>query len=211
MHTHEGSGRSSACRKWNNSPHWPRYSTDNVTLLDHCTISITFTLLAMVTHTTNFGSLTNSKETFMKHWKAYYMITPTPNTQCYSWGGAMGHRPIQQKNSPLTTEIDILNLERMAHWNFKFICNKWKMAHTMVCPAITLNTVQMIMLPGKITVGEFDHCELNWFIGTATEGTVKTWTKQVFVLTVNELHDTWLMSAKMATKLVSHLERIIMY
>ncbi len=36
----------------------------------------------------------------------------------------MGHRPIQQKNGPLTTEIAILNLERMAH--------------TMVCPAITL-------------------------------------------------------------------------
>ncbi len=35
--------------------------------------------------------------------------------QCYSWGGAMGHRPIQQKNGPLTTEIAILNLERMAH------------------------------------------------------------------------------------------------
>ncbi len=52
--------------------------------------------------------------------------------QCYSWGGAMGHRPIQQKNGPLTTEIAILNLERMAHWNFKFIGNKWKMAHTIL-------------------------------------------------------------------------------
>ncbi len=30
----------------------------------------------------------------------------------------MGHRPIQQKNGPLTTEIAILNLDRMAHWNF---------------------------------------------------------------------------------------------
>ncbi len=30
------------------------------------------------------------------------------------------------------------HLERMAHWNFKFIGNKWKMAHAMVCPAITL-------------------------------------------------------------------------
>ncbi len=50
----------------------------------------------------------------------------------------MGHRPIQQKNDPLTTEIAILNLERMAYWNFKFIGNKWKMAHTMVCPAMTL-------------------------------------------------------------------------
>ncbi len=48
----------------------------------------------------------------------------------------MGHIPIQQKNGPLTTEIAILNLERRAHWNFKFISNKWKMAHTMVCPAI---------------------------------------------------------------------------
>ncbi len=52
----------------------------------------------------------------------------------------MGHKPIQQKNGPLTTEIAILNLERMAHWNFTFIDNKWKMAHTMVCPAITLLT-----------------------------------------------------------------------
>ncbi len=59
-------------------------------------------------------------------------------SQCYSWGGALGHRPIQQQNGPLTTEIAILNLERMAHCNFTFIGNKWKMAHTMVCPAITL-------------------------------------------------------------------------
>ncbi len=50
----------------------------------------------------------------------------------------MGRRPIQQKNGPLTTEITILNLERMAHWNFKFIGNKQKIAHAMVCPAITL-------------------------------------------------------------------------
>ncbi len=57
---------------------------------------------------------------------------------CYSRGRAMGHRPIQQKNGPLTTEVAILNLEIMAHWNFKFIGNKWTMAHTMVCPAITL-------------------------------------------------------------------------
>ncbi len=77
----------------------------------------------------------------MCHVKAYhktmwYAFLAT--WQCYSWGGAMGHRPIQQKNGPLTTEIAIFNLERMAHWNFKFIANKWKMAHTMVCPAITL-------------------------------------------------------------------------
>ncbi len=58
--------------------------------------------------------------------------------QCYSWGCVMGHRPIQQKNVPLTTEIAILNLKRIAHWNFKFIGNKWKRAHTRVCPAITL-------------------------------------------------------------------------
>ncbi len=40
------------------------------------------------------------------------------HTQCYSWGGDMGHRPcrpIQQKNGPLTAEIAILNLERMTH------------------------------------------------------------------------------------------------
>ncbi len=67
--------------------------------------------------------------------------TITCRVQCYRRGGAMGHRPIQQKNGPLTTEIAILNLERMAHWNFKFIDNKWKMAHTMVCPAITLRVV----------------------------------------------------------------------
>ncbi len=36
----------------------------------------------------------------------------------------MVHRPIQQKNGLLTTEIAILNLERMAHWNFQFIGNK---------------------------------------------------------------------------------------
>ncbi len=50
----------------------------------------------------------------------------------------MGYRPIQNKNGQLTTESAILNFERMAHLNFKFIGNKWKMAHTMVCPAITL-------------------------------------------------------------------------
>ncbi len=53
--------------------------------------------------------------------------------------GAMVHRPIQQKNDPLTTEIAIINLERMDHWNFKFICNKWKMTHNMVLPSY--NTV----------------------------------------------------------------------
>ncbi len=58
--------------------------------------------------------------------------------QCYCWGGAIGHRPIQQKNGPLTTEIAILNIDRMAHGSFMFIGNKWKMSHTMVCPAITL-------------------------------------------------------------------------
>ncbi len=26
----------------------------------------------------------------------------------------------------------------MGHWNFKFIGNKWKMAHTVVCQAIRL-------------------------------------------------------------------------
>ncbi len=60
------------------------------------------------------------------------------DVQCYSWGGAMGHRPIQQKNGPLTTEIVILNLERMAHWNFKFMIISGKWPHTMVCPTITL-------------------------------------------------------------------------
>ncbi len=50
----------------------------------------------------------------------------------------MGHRPIQQKNGPLTSEIAILNLERRAHLNLKFISNKCKMAYTMVYPAITL-------------------------------------------------------------------------
>ncbi len=67
-----------------------------------------------------------------------FMYDGTCMYQCYSWGGTMGHRPIQLKNGPLTTEIAILNLERMTHWNFKFIGNNWKMAHTMVCPAITL-------------------------------------------------------------------------
>ncbi len=33
----------------------------------------------------------------------------------------MGRRQILQKNALLTTEIAILNLERMAHWNFNFI------------------------------------------------------------------------------------------
>ncbi len=41
----------------------------------------------------------------------------------------MGHRPIQQKNGLLTTEIAILNLERMSLRNFKFIGNKSKMVH----------------------------------------------------------------------------------
>ncbi len=76
-------------------------------------------------------------ETCYKAGKTLYNVTGLLN-QCYSWGGAMGHRSIQQKNGPLTTEIAILNLERMALWNFKFSGNKWKMAHTMVCPAITL-------------------------------------------------------------------------
>ncbi len=58
----------------------------------------------------------------------------------------MGHRPSQQKNGPLTTEIAILNLERMAHWNFNFLGNKWKMAHTMVCPAIELDVYQSLQV-----------------------------------------------------------------
>ncbi len=33
----------------------------------------------------------------------------------------MGRRHILQKNYPLTTEIDILILERMTHWNFCLI------------------------------------------------------------------------------------------
>ncbi len=76
----------------------------------------------------------------------YYVTSPmlVCIVQCYSWGGAMGHRPIQQKNGPLTTEIAILNLERITHWNFIFIGNKWKMAHTMVCPAITLIMWQVL-------------------------------------------------------------------
>ncbi len=68
-----------------------------------------------------------------------YIEAMFKHNHCYSWGGAMGHRPIQKKNGPLTTEIAILNLERMANWNFRFIGNKWKMAHTIVCPAITLH------------------------------------------------------------------------
>ncbi len=52
--------------------------------------------------------------------------------------------PFNNKKGPLTTEIAILNSERMAHWNFTFIANKWKMAHTMVCPAITLHVNQYL-------------------------------------------------------------------
>ncbi len=66
----------------------------------------------------------------------------------------MGHRPIQQKNGPLTTEIAILNLKIMVYWNFKFISNKWKMAHTKLCPAITLVTQYMI----KSIVNQFIKC-----------------------------------------------------
>ncbi len=36
------------------------------------------------------------------------------------WCGDMGHSPIQLKNGPLTTEIVILNLERMASLDFPF-------------------------------------------------------------------------------------------
>ncbi len=46
------------------------------------------------------------------------------------WCRAMGHSPIQQKNYPLTTEIAILKLEKMTHWNFNFIGKIWKMAHS---------------------------------------------------------------------------------
>ncbi len=49
-----------------------------------------------------------------------------------------GHSLIQKKNGPLTTEIAILNLERMAHWNFNFIGKTWTMAHNMVCPSLSL-------------------------------------------------------------------------
>ncbi len=73
--------------------------------------------------------------------------------QCYSWGGVMGHRPIQQKNGPLTNKIAILNLERRANWNFKFISNKWKMAYTMVYPAITLS----------IWYWKKQHCKTSWW------------------------------------------------
>ncbi len=82
--------------------------------------------------------------------------------QCYSWGGAMGHRPIQHKNGPLTTEIAILNLERMAHWNFKFISNKWKMEHTIVCPTITLLNCDVTCLHCDITCPQCDITHLQY-------------------------------------------------
>ncbi len=40
------------------------------------------------------------------------MISGHLAPQCYSRGGAMGHRSIQQKKDPLTNEIAILNLEK---------------------------------------------------------------------------------------------------
>ncbi len=58
------------------------------------------------------------------------------NMQRLGYSGAMDHSLIQQKNGPLTTEIAILNLERMVHWNFYFIGKTWKMAHNMVCPSL---------------------------------------------------------------------------
>ncbi len=67
----------------------------------------------------------------------------------------MGHRPIEQKNGPLITEIAILNLERMAHWKFKFFGNKWKMAHTIVCPAITLHLPMHFFLAPPTTTFQF--------------------------------------------------------
>ncbi len=56
------------------------------------------------------------------------------------FGMVWGHRhsPIQQKNGPLTTEIVILNLERMTQRNFNFIGKKWKMVHTIVFPSLSL-------------------------------------------------------------------------
>ncbi len=69
--------------------------------------------------------------------------------QCYSWGG------------PLTIEIAILNLERMAHWNFKFIGNKWKMAHTMVCPAITLLNITLCFNTPSLYLHEM-YLDIHW-------------------------------------------------
>ncbi len=46
-------------------------------------------------------------------------LVTLPTHQCYSWGGAMGHRPIQQKNGPLTTKIAILNLETKGQLKFQ--------------------------------------------------------------------------------------------
>ncbi len=57
------------------------------------------------------------------------------NTIPVCWGGAID--PFNRKMAHWHW-IAILNLERRAHWNVKFISNKWKMVHTMVCPAITL-------------------------------------------------------------------------
>ncbi len=87
----------------------------------------------------------------------------------------MGHRPIQQKHGPLTIKIAIFNLERMAHWNFKFIGNKWKMAHTMVCPATTLllfdiNVVLMLPWWTDVTIVESDIIKVvPWQLSTGSK------------------------------------------
>ncbi len=59
--------------------------------------------------------------------------------QWLGWCGTMSQCSIQQKNGPVTTEIAILNLERMTLWHFNFIGKKLKMSHTMVFPSLSLD------------------------------------------------------------------------
>ncbi len=49
------------------------------------------------------------------HWENVFIIGIT--SSCSAWGSGQA---IQQKNGSLTTGIAILNLDRMANWNFHF-------------------------------------------------------------------------------------------
>ncbi len=74
-----------------------------------------------------------------------FWISYSTCVQWLGWCGTMGYSPIQQKNRPLTTEIAVLHLERMAHRNFNFKGKTSKMAHTIVCPPLLLWCVLLYM------------------------------------------------------------------
>ncbi len=65
--------------------------------------------------------------------------------------GAMGHSPIfSTENGPLTNEIGISNIERMANSNFQFMCKIWKMARFAHSNHCYRDVVHIKILDGQV-------------------------------------------------------------